>query len=72
MNEAVTITPFYYFMMEFAKLVYACAPVIIIFAGVGSIIGSLHTEPWGVSWYPPGTFLGIILMVLGVLLGVSQ
>ena len=72
MNEAVTITPFYGFLMQSSSLVYAALPMIIIIAGVGAVIGSIRTEPWGVSWYPPGTLLGIILMVLGILIGVNS
>ena len=71
MNEAVTITPLYDLLMQFSSIVYAAFPMIIILVGVGAIVTSIHTEPWGVAWYPPGTLLGIILMVLGVLLEVN-
>ena len=68
MNEAVTITPFYYFLMEFVKLAYAALPIILVIAGVGAVVQSIHTEPWGVSWYPPGTFVGVFLVLLGFVL----
>jgi len=47
-------------------------PLITIIAGASFVVFSIRTEPWGVSWYPPGTFLGIILIVLGVLLAVNS
>ena len=71
MNEAVTIMPLYDLLVQFSHVLYAAIPMMIIIAGVGAIVGSIHTEPWGVAWYPPGTLLGIILMVLGVLLEVN-
>jgi hypothetical protein len=65
MNEAVTITPMYYFLMTFAELVYAMFPMIMIMAGVGFILQSVRTEPWGTSWYPPATYVGVFLVVSG-------
>ena len=59
------------FFNTLSGLIIACAPMIIIVAGVGAIIGSIRTEPWGVSWYPPGTLLGIITVVVGILLVVN-
>ena len=72
MNEAVTITPLYDLLIQFSHVLYAAIPMIIIIAGVGAVIGSIRTEPWGVSWYPPATLLGLILIVLGVLLAVNS
>jgi hypothetical protein len=65
MNEAVTITPIYYFLMEFAKFVYAAFPLIIVLAGAGLVLQSIRTEPWGTSWYPPATYVGVFLVVSG-------
>ena len=33
MIEVTTATPIYYFLMEFAKLVYAAFPIMVIFLG---------------------------------------
>ena len=60
------------FFSTFFDLIYAVLPLIIICAGVGAIISSVHTEPWGGFWYPPATLLGIILIVLGIILAVIQ
>lgn len=68
MNEAVTMTPFYYFMMEFAKFVYAIFPIIMVFVGVSFIIQSINTEPWGTSVYPLGIYTGILLTIFGFIL----
>ena len=53
-------------------LIYSALPLIIIIAGVGAVVGSIHTEPWGGSWYPPATLLGFILIILGVLMVVNS
>ena len=71
MNETVTITPLYDLLVQFSHVLYAAIPMMIIIAGVGAIIGSIHTEPWGGSWYPPATLLGLILIVLGIILAVN-
>ena len=69
MNEAVTITPMYYFLMTFAELVYAMFPMIMIIAGVGFILQSVHTEPWGSTHiYGFGLLSGFIFIVFGILL----
>jgi len=68
MNESVTITPMYYFLMEFAKLVYAALPIIVIILGLSLIIGSVRPEPWGGSIYGFGIVTGIALIFLGILL----
>ena len=70
MNEFVGMDWGFFFSTLFG-LIIACAPMIIIIAGVGAVIGSIHTEPWGGSWYPPATLLGLILIVLGVLMMVN-
>ena len=68
MNEAVTITPFYYFMMEFARLVYAAFPLIVVIAGCSLIVGCVRTEPWGNSVDGRVFFLGAGLVIVGILL----
>ena len=68
MNEAVTITLFYYFMMEFAKLVYAAFPIIVIILGISFILQSVHSEPWGNSIYGIGLVTGIGFILVGILL----
>ena len=72
MIEAVTITPLYDLLVQFSHVLYAAIPMMIIIAGVGAIIGSIHVEPWGGFWYPPGTVLGIILLLLGIILVVNS
>ena len=71
MNEAVTITPMYDLLMQLSQVLYNALPLIIIFAGVGSIVSSVHIEPWGATWYLPATLLGFILIVLGIILAVT-
>ena len=72
MIEAVTIAPIDVLHMELEQIFYSALPLIIILAGASAVVYSIRTEPWGISWYPPGTFLGITLMVLGVFLAVTQ
>ena len=71
MNEFIPMDWGFFFSTLFG-LIIACVPMMIIIAGVGAVIGSIRIEPWGVSWYPPGTLLGLILMVLGVILAVTR
>ena len=68
MNEAVTITPFYYFLMGFAKLVYAAFPILVIILGVSFIVQSVRSEPWGNSVYGLGIVTGIGFILVGILL----
>lgn len=69
MNEAVTITPIYYLLMTFAELVYAMFPMIMIIAGVGFILQSVHTESWGSTHiYGFGIVSGIGFILVGILL----
>jgi len=70
MNESVTITPMYYFLMEFARLVYAALPIIVIILGLSLIIGSVRPEPWGGSIYGFGIVAGLGFILVGILLSV--
>ena len=68
MNEVVTITPFYYFMMEFAKLVYATFPIILIIIGLSFVVQSVRTEPWGNTIFGEGIIIGFVFIFIGMLL----
>ena len=68
MNESVTITPMYYFLMEFARLVYAALPIFVMILGASFIVQSVHSEPWGNTIYGLGIVTGIALIFLGILL----
>ena len=70
MIEVTTATPIYYFLMEFAKLVYAAFPIMVIFIGMSFIIGSIRPEPWGGSIYGLGIISGIAFIIVGILLAV--
>jgi len=68
MIENSTVTPMYYFLMEFAKLVYAAFPIFVIILGASFIVQSVHSEPWGNTIYGLGIVTGIALIFLGILL----
>jgi hypothetical protein len=68
MNEAVTIPPIYYFLMEFSRLVYASFPIIVIITGISFVIQSVHHEPWGNSVNVNMTVSGLFFILIGFLL----
>ena len=72
MNEAVTITPFYYFLMEFVKLVLVAFPLIVVIAGLSLIIGSIRPEPWGGSIDGLGVVAGFGVIIVGIFIAVIR
>ena len=64
MIEVTTATPIYYFLIEFAKLVYAALPIMVIFLGMSFIIGSIRPEPWGVVSMVWGLFQELLSLLL--------
>lgn len=65
------ITETDYYILHFARIIYEAFPVIMLISGVGIILSSVHTEPWGTSVYYLGVCFGIAFIVGGIALMVK-